>query len=130
MQDTPNLRAVVDSGAKGTREHIDVMIKKLVDRDSTLHDAKPDMIALMSKYLTSSQELSRDGRNQFAALYAGVDLVLLNGKLYLNKIYVADYTTFPCIGSLLWNEASLELFTEDLMGLSSSCSRQPTTTGR
>lgn len=116
LMDTPNLRTVVESGAKGTREHLDVLIKKLRDRESTLRDAEPDMIALMSKYLTSSQELSRDGRNQFAALYAGVDLVLLNGKLYLNKVYVADYTTFSSIGSLLWNEASLELFTEDLMG--------------
>lgn len=116
LMDTPNLRTVVESGAKGTREHLDVLIKKLRDRDSTLRDAEPDMIALMSKYLTSSQELSRDGRNQFAALYAGVDLVLLNGKLYLNKVYVADYTTFATICSLLWNEASLELFTEDLMG--------------
>lgn len=117
MMDTENLRTVVDSGAKGTREHLDVLIRKLTDRKSTLREAEPDMIALMSKYLTSSQELSRDGRNQFAALYAGVDLVLLNGKLYLNKVYVGDYTTFSSICSLLWNEASLELFTEDLMGI-------------
>ena len=75
------------------------------------------MIALVNKYILSSQELSRNGRNQFAALYAGSDLIAFHGLIFHNKLYRADYRPFASVGLLMWSPASLSLFLEDLMNL-------------
>ena len=70
-QRTPRLRSIVESGAKGTNEHITELMRRLTEQHVTLHDRKGEMIALVNKCISSSQELSKNGRNQFASLYAG-----------------------------------------------------------
>lgn len=114
---TDRLPSIFESGAKGTREHLKILLNRIADNRTTLQDCESDMIALVNKYVSSSQELSRNGRNQFASLYAGSDLIIFDGMVYHNKLLLADYTTFGSVGALMWSTASLQLFTEDLFSL-------------
>nr|WDA64769.1 LEF-9 protein [Oryctes rhinoceros nudivirus] len=72
------------------------------------------MLELCNKYITSSQDLSRNGRKQFAALYAAHDLVSLFQYIFINKQVYADYSRFASAGTFLFNKATLELFVRDL----------------
>nr|WOJ45404.1 lef-9-like protein [Apis mellifera nudivirus] len=114
---TDRLPSIIQSGAKGTHEHLKILLNRIADNRTTLHECENDMIALVNKYVSSSQELSRNGRNQFASLYASTDLIIFNGKVYHNKIFLADYTLFGSIGAFMWSAASLQLFVEDLFSL-------------
>lgn len=113
---TDKLPSIVRSGAKGNVE----LIRMLLDNISsakrlTLDDRKQEMLGLCNKYITSSQDLSRNGRKQFAALYAAHDLVSLFSNIYINKCCYANYDEFASAGTLLFNESSLELFVSDLL---------------
>lgn len=114
---TDRLPSIIQSGAKGTLEHLNVLLHRIADNKTTLHDCESDMIALVNKYVSSSQELSHNGRNQFATLYAAADLIIMNGRVYHNKTFLADYRSFGSIGAFMWSNASLQLFTEDLFSL-------------
>lgn len=114
---TNRLPSIISSEAKGSKEHLCILMNKIMDNKTTLRDCEGEMISLVNKYITSSQELSRNGRNQFAALYAGSDLIVMHGQIYLNKVFIADYSEFPAAGTFMWSTASLTLFTEDLLNL-------------
>uniref|UniRef100_A0A0C9PLM8 HgbA_0 protein n=1 Tax=Fopius arisanus TaxID=64838 RepID=A0A0C9PLM8_9HYME len=114
---TNRLPSIVTSGAKGRHEHLNLLLNKISDNNTTLSDCEADMIELVNRYIKSSQDLSHNGRNQFASLYAATDLIIMNGKIFLNKVFICDYSPFASCGTFMWSDASLTLFTEDLLRL-------------
>lgn len=115
---TDKLSSIVTSGAKGNMGLIDMLLDNISsEKDRTLLDRKKDMLDLCNKYITSSQDLSRNGRKQFAALYAAHDLVVHFSNIYINKCCYANYDRFASAGTFLFNSASLELFLQDLIEL-------------
>lgn len=123
LLNTDRLPSIVTSGAKGNMDLINLLLSNLSNDESltgkvkTLTDKKKDMLELCNKYITSSQDLSRNGRKQFAALYAAHDLVSLFQYIFINKQVYADYSRFASAGTFLFNKATLELFVRDLKGL-------------
>lgn len=113
---TSRLPSIIQSKAKGNKDLLDMLLAN-ISTTRTLNDCKKDMIDLCNKYITSSQDLSRNGRKQFTALYAAHDLVSFMGHIYMNKVPYADYTSFASVGTLLFSEASLKLFVDDLEAL-------------
>lgn len=114
---TNRVPSIITSGAKGTKDHLTLLFQKLTDHDTTLKECESEMIELNNKYITSNQELSRNGRNQFVSLYACNDLVAMMGRIYLNKVLYADYQEFASCATFMWSRASLELFADDLFAL-------------
>lgn len=115
LMDTPKLHNIVVSEAKGSTQLLEMLLSNIKSsKDVTLLDRKTDMLDLCNKYIVSSQDLSRNGRKQFAALYAAHDLCSFFNKIYINKICYADYRQFASAGTFLFTMASLELFLEDL----------------
>lgn len=115
---TNKLPSIVTSGAKGNVELIQMLLTNISsDNRRTLHDRRKDMLDLCNKYITSSQDLSRNGRKQFASLYAAHDLISHFSNIYINKCCFANYNNFASAGTLLFNNASLELFLQDLIDL-------------
>ncbi|ATY70205.1 lef-9 [Tomelloso virus] len=109
------LPTIVSSGAKGNLDLIDLLLKSISSVDGpSLTNKKTEMLNLCNKYITSSQELSRNGRKQFAALFAAHDLVCLFHNIYINKVCYADYMNFASAGTFLFNNASLTLFVNEL----------------
>lgn len=118
LLNTNKLSSIVKSGSKGTPELLNMLLNNIDSSKSlTLNDRKKEMLTLCNKYITSSQDLSRNGRKQFAALYAAHDLVSLFSNIYINKCCYASYDGFASAGTLLFNESSLELFLLDLLSL-------------
>lgn len=111
---TTKLSSVITSEAKGNKDLLDMLLNNISSEES-LANRKKEMIDLCNKYIVSSQDLSRNGRKQFTSLYAAQDLVAFNNNIYINKIHYANYSKFATAGMFLFNEASLELFTEDLI---------------
>jgi hypothetical protein len=115
---TDRLVTIVTSGAKGSMDLIKMLLENISSANGkTLNDKKKDMLDLCNKYITSSKDLSRNGRKQFAALYAAHDLVSFYTNIYINKVCVASYAPFVCSGVFCFNTASMELFIEDLEAL-------------
>lgn len=114
---TDRIPSMVNSEAKGSKELISMLLTKLSDNRSQLNDNIADMFSLVNKYITSSRELSQDGRNHFVSIYASADLIIMNGCIYHNKIFVCDINPFASVASMIWTEASLVLFAEDLRAL-------------
>nr|UBR58404.1 LEF-9 protein [Oryctes rhinoceros nudivirus] len=123
LLNTDRLPSIVTSGAKGNMDLINLLLSNisndasLTGKVKTLTDKKKDMLELCNKYITSSQDLSRNGRKQFAALYAAHDLVSLFQYIFINKQAYADYSRFASAGTFLFNKATLELFVRDLKAL-------------
>jgi hypothetical protein len=117
LLETDRIPSIISSEAKGSRELLYMLMEKISNNKITLNDNVNDMINLVNKYISSSQELSRNGRNHFIAIYSGMDMVVLNGQLYHNKVFICDLNWFASIGTMLWTDASLQLFKEDLMNL-------------
>lgn len=113
---TTKLSSIITSQAKGNKDLLDMLLMN-ISSNTTLSNCKKSMIDLCNKYIVSSQDLSRNGRKQFTALYAAQDLISFNGNIYINKIFYANYMKFASVGLFLFNEASLELFLEDLINL-------------
>lgn len=112
------LATIVSSGAKGTYDLIELLLRNITStKEKTLTTKVKDMLDLCNKYITSSQELSRTGRKQFAALFAAHDLVCFFEYIYINKRQYANYAYFASAGTFLFNNASYQLFLEDLKGL-------------
>lgn len=113
---TDILPSIVESGAKGHNETLHMLINNLRS-NRTLFDQKKDMIDQMNRYISSSQELRHTGRNQFISLYAAHDMTAVLGCVYVNKRFYADYKPFASVGTLMYNEGSLNEFIEDLKNL-------------
>lgn len=113
---TDRLATIVSSGAKGHLESIKSLLLNISSTD-TLTDKRKDMLDLCNKYITSSQDLSRNGRKQFAALFAAHDLISLNGNIFINKMCYASYRDYASAGTFLFNQASLKLFLAELRSL-------------
>lgn len=112
------LSTIVSSGAKGNWQLIDMLLGNISScKGSTLTQKRKDMLDLCNKYITSSQDLSRNGRKQFAALYAAHDLVSFFDNIYINKVCYAYYGDFASTVTFLFNNASLKLFVNDLKEL-------------
>lgn len=114
--DTNVISSIVESGAKGHDETMRLLIDNL-HSDLTLCDRKTAMIDQMNRYITSSQNLRLTGRNQFISLYAAHDLMGVMGCLFVNKSFYADYKPFASVGTLMFNEGSLDEFIKDLKRL-------------
>ena len=114
---TDRLFSIISSKAKGDKELLKLLLQNISIAGSSTGNClnTKEMVNLFNKYITSSQELSRSGRKEFITLHAAQDLVSFNKKIYLNKICIADYSDFASCGLFLFNEASLELFTQDLI---------------
>lgn len=117
LGNTDRLTSIVKSGAKGTMELLEYMLKCVADKDTTLHDKQKEMVDAMNLYFHCNRDLRHSGRDQFAVQHAANDLVMFNFKLYMNKIYVGDYTLTGSNYCFMWSEASLKLATEDLLNL-------------
>lgn len=113
---TDTLESIVSSGAKGTKETLVLFINN-IRTHHTLYDKKDEMIEQMNRYIMSSQELSHTGRKQFISQFAAHDLISMLGKIYMNKVLLADCQTFASIGTLMFNEPSLNAFIEELAEL-------------
>lgn len=107
------LISIVRSGAKGSKELLDLLLTNIMSTKS-LTERKKDMIDLCNKYISSNQDLSRNGRKQFTSLYAAQDLIAFNENIYINKVFYANYSNFASASTFMFNEASLELFLIDL----------------
>lgn len=116
LKNSTRLSSIITSKAKGNRDLLDMLLAN-ISSEKKLSDCKKDMIDLCNKYIVSSQDLSRNGRKQFTALYAAQDLVAFNGNIFINKVFYADYRYFASTVMFLFNEASLELFLSDLIDL-------------
>jgi len=108
------LHSIITSGAKGNHELLNMFLSNITNMPS-LSEYKKNMIDLCNKYIVSNQDLSRNGRKQFIALYASQDLITFNENIYINKIFYANYSFFASAGMFMFNEVSLELFFEDLL---------------
>lgn len=115
-RDTNVISSIVESGAKGHEETMRALFENLRS-DRTLCDQKAAMIDQMNRYITSSQNLRSTGRNQFISLYAAHDLTAMMGCVYVNKRFYADYKPFASVGTLMFNEGSLDEFLQDLKRL-------------
>lgn len=116
LKTSTKLSSIITSEAKGNKDLLDMLLNNISSEES-LANRKKEMIDLCNKYIVSSQDLSRNGRKQFTALYAAQDLVAFNGNIYINKVFFANYTQFASTGMFLFNEASLELCVQDLFDL-------------
>lgn len=109
------LKDIYLSGSKGDsyqlKEFLDSIQPKHV---ASLKDKIPEALSYYNKCVTSSQALSVNGREQFAALYGAHDLVVFFSDIWHNKKLIADYSKYACCAVLLWSEASITLFMEDL----------------
>lgn len=115
---TDRIPSIVSSGAQTNPDLIPMMLNNISPKNSkTLTELKPDMLNLCNNYISSSKELSRNGRKAFAALYAAHDMVALNGNLYINKVPYANYTKFASCFAFSYTEASLLLCLEELRAL-------------
>lgn len=115
---TDRLPSVVTSGAKGSFELISMLLSNISTSNAkSFADRKKEMLDLSNKYISSSQDLSRNGRKVFASLYAAHDLVVFFHNIYLNKQCMANYSQFASTGTMLFNNASLDLFISDLKSL-------------
>lgn len=110
---TDILPGIVKSGAKGHNESLHMLFDNL-RYNRTLSEQRKDMIDQMNRYISSSQELRHTGRNQFISLYAAQDMTVIMGCVYVNKRFYADYKPFASVGTLMYNEGSLDEFIEDL----------------
>lgn len=118
LLESDRLATVVSSGAKGNLDLIELLLSNISSfNGSTLTDKRKDMLDLCNKYITSSQDLSRNGRKQFAALFAAHDLVSLFDNIYINKVCYAYFGNFASAGTFLFNSASLKLFVDELEAL-------------
>lgn len=111
------LPSMVRSEAKGSKELIHMLLSKIISNQSTLSDNMDDMFNLVNKYITSSRDLSQDGRNHFVSIYASNDLIIVNGYVFHNTVFVCDLNPFAGIATMIWTDASMELFAEDLQNL-------------
>lgn len=112
---TNRLPSVVTSGAKGSLDLINMLLSNISSSNAkSFTDRKREMLDLSNKYISSSQELSRAGRKVFASLYGAHDLISFFHNIYLNKRRFANYSQFASSGTMLFNEASLDLFVRDL----------------
>lgn len=109
--------SMVRSEAKGSKELIHILLSKILDNHSVLNDNIDDMFHLVNKYITSSRDLSQEGRNHFVSIYASNDLVIMNGYVFHNTVFVCDLNPFASIATMIWTNASLVLFAEDLRSL-------------
>lgn len=112
------LSSIVASGAKGNLDLIHMLLNNISNLNAkSFADRKKEMLDLSNKYISSSQDLSRNGRKVFASLYAAHDLVVFFHNIYLNKRCFANYSKFASTGTMLFNKASLDLFVNDLEAL-------------
>lgn len=111
--DTDRIPSIVSSGAQTNADLIPMALNN-VSSDKTLKLLEKDMLALCNNYISSSKDLSRNGRKAFAALYASHDMVAFLGNLYINKVVYANYNKFASAFAFLFNEASLELCIREL----------------
>jgi hypothetical protein len=44
-------------------------------------------------------------------------MVTVMGDIFINKVWVANYRPFASSGTFMFNEASLELFVQDILQL-------------
>lgn len=105
---------IIKSGAKADFGQLNMLLED-IGKNQTLFDRIPSMINLCNKYISSGQELRCHGRSMFTIQYAAHDLTVLLGKIFINKICIADYVYFASIASWLFNDASCTLFLEDLI---------------
>jgi hypothetical protein len=107
------LPSIVQSGAKGTEQHLEMLLKNLFTCPD-FDQLKEKMIRQYKLYITSSRNLGLNGRSQFSSLYAIHDLIILNGILCLNKTILADYKTSGIMFTYMYPKAALDQTLKDL----------------
>lgn len=126
-KDTGVIRGIVQSGAKGHDETLDMLYEGLRS-ERTLWDQKSAMVEQMNRYISSSQTLRHTGRSLFVSLYAAHDLTTFLGCVYVNKRLYADYRPFASVGPLMFNKGSLDEFIADLEREATATTTTTTTT--
>lgn len=116
LLETNILTSIVNSGAKGTREHLDMLLTNLYTCPD-LEQLKEKMVRQYKLYISSSRNLGLNGRSQFSCLYAIHDLIILHGNVCLNKIILADYKTSGIMFSFMFTQAALDYTLKDLESL-------------
>lgn len=110
------ITGIVDSGAKGNHNLVDMLLRNLgPEGGRSLTSCYDSMLTMNNAYIASSQDLSRNGRKQFAVLFAAHDLVMVLNILMLNGVALADFIDFACAGLFLYNQATLDLSLSDLI---------------
>lgn len=105
------------SGAKGTRLHKELFYKNLYNRDSTLYEQEKQQEDAANNYVSSRNDLSKNGRALFILLSASNDLRIQSFALYHNTLLLMNLFYCPTFAFFLWSNASLELCIDDIMNI-------------
>lgn len=117
--DTNRIPSIVSSGAQTNPDLIPMALNNVSSKNSakSLVDLEKDMLSLCNNYISSSIDLSRNGRKAFASLYALHDMVAFMFVIYINKVAYGNCARFASCFAFLFNEASLDLCVKELEAL-------------
>lgn len=105
------------SGAKGTRLHKELFHKNLYDHEGTLNDQEKQQEDAANNYVSSRNDLSKNGRALFVLLGASNDLRIQSFVLYHNSLLLMNLFYCPTFVFFLWSNASLELCLDDILNI-------------
>ena len=108
------MREIVDSGAKGTIEHIRLVRKNLL---STPTDFEKTMVDTgFNKFVKSGINMSREGVSQFTLLYSFNSLILHRNNIYLNgNVIMTNADKAQTIQFMNYNHASVKYIFDSLL---------------
>lgn len=102
-----NLSLITKHKIKGHENSIKDLIKTIKEKPSW--DIINERRHIQTeRYINSSKNLKNSGRKQFTILCALNDLVVRNGHLYLNKMYLANLNENICFTYFNFNKAALQ----------------------
>lgn len=108
------LKTIVNSGAKGSMDHIHLVKKDILD-------APDDFLATMvekgfNKFIKGSDVLSRNGVSQFTLLYAFNSITLHQSKIYINNdVLFSNLENSTMFSDLLYNDTAVNYVFDGLL---------------
>lgn len=115
LRETPLISSIVDSGAKGYTESMNLFFDKLSDGSVRLPNSHLDLaIEQMNRYISSGQQVRNDGRERFILIYSESELKISFGTVFLNTKPYADVKPLFSTFAFMFNEASLNECINDL----------------
>lgn len=112
------LSSIIESGSKGDvyqmKEFLDNIEPKYIN---SLRDKRQEALTYYNKCVTSSQTLSINGREQFAALYGAHDMCIVLQEVWINKEKVAEISKCSSMVSFIWPYIAIQCCIDELRAL-------------
>lgn len=108
-----SLKAVVESGAKGSDDHISIFLNNLYNLDPNY---KRNLIAGFDKYVDASTHMSAGGTRQFTLLYGVNSIYLHNNNIYANdSVILRNVHDSHLMSAIFYNKHAVNYVNEELL---------------